>query len=132
MPRTQRSVPPYPLIPTPPDSDASLASFCSSQSTLAHATFGPQHYEPQYAYPLIVWLHGRGDDERQLLRVMPHVSMRNYVAVAPAAIACRPREAKSSSAGCKPTTTSNRPSKASLTASNWPAGSSTYLPSGFF
>jgi phospholipase/carboxylesterase len=30
-----------------------------------------------------VWLHGRGSDERQLQRVMPLVSMQNYVAVAP-------------------------------------------------
>jgi phospholipase/carboxylesterase len=48
-----------------------------------HVFFVPMHYEPNYAYPLIVWLHGAGDDERQLMRVMPLVSMRNYVAVAP-------------------------------------------------
>jgi phospholipase/carboxylesterase len=41
------------------------------------------HYTPGYAYPLLVWLHGRGSDERQLPRVMPQVSMQNYVAVAP-------------------------------------------------
>jgi phospholipase/carboxylesterase len=41
------------------------------------------HYAPGYAYPLIVWLHGCGSDERQLQRVMPLVSMRNYVAIAP-------------------------------------------------
>jgi phospholipase/carboxylesterase len=41
------------------------------------------HYEARYAYPLIVWLHGPGSDERQLMRIMPIVSMRNYVAVAP-------------------------------------------------
>ena len=45
--------------------------------------FSPLHYERNYAYPLIVWLHGPGSDERQLSRVMPLVSMRNYVAVAP-------------------------------------------------
>ena len=45
--------------------------------------FGPKHYEPNYAYPLIVWLHSSGNDERQLVRVMPTVSLRNYVAVAP-------------------------------------------------
>ncbi len=49
----------------------------------ACALFAPMHYEPGYAYPLVVWLHGPGDEERQLLRVMPLVSMRNYVAVAP-------------------------------------------------
>jgi phospholipase/carboxylesterase len=48
-----------------------------------HALFAPLHYEPNYAYPLIVWLHGSGDDERQLRRIMPLVSMRNYVAVGP-------------------------------------------------
>ncbi len=47
------------------------------------ALFAPLHYESGYAYPLIVWLHGRDDDERQLMRIMPLVSMRNYVAVAP-------------------------------------------------
>ena len=46
------------------------------------AFFSPLHYERNYSYPLIVWLHGEGDDERQLKRVMPLVSMRNYVAVA--------------------------------------------------
>jgi phospholipase/carboxylesterase len=47
------------------------------------ATFAPLSYEPGYAYPLIVWLHGSGGNERQLRQVMPHVSMRNYVAAAP-------------------------------------------------
>ncbi len=45
--------------------------------------FTPQHYERNYAYPLLVWLHGPGDDERQVTRVMPLVSLRNYVAVGP-------------------------------------------------
>jgi phospholipase/carboxylesterase len=47
------------------------------------ALFVPHHYEPNYAYPLLVWLHGPGDDQRQLGRVMPHLSLRNYVAVGP-------------------------------------------------
>ena len=42
------------------------------------------HYEAGYAYPLIVWLHSTGGSERELKQVMPLVSMRNYVAVAPA------------------------------------------------
>lgn len=48
-----------------------------------HCLFAPLHYEPNYSYPLIVWLHGPGDDEHQLRRVVPHISLRNYVAVAP-------------------------------------------------
>ena len=49
-----------------------------------HSTYSllaPMHYEPNYAYPVVVWLHSDGGDEKQLLRVMPHVSMRNYVGV---------------------------------------------------
>ena len=48
-----------------------------------HTLFAPMHYEPNYAYPLLVWLHGPGDDERQLQRIMPLISMRNYAAVGP-------------------------------------------------
>ncbi|MDR2756403.1 MAG: dienelactone hydrolase family protein [Planctomycetaceae bacterium] len=48
-----------------------------------HVLFSPIHYEPGYAYPLLVWLHGSGGDERQVMRIMPEISMRNYVAVAP-------------------------------------------------
>jgi phospholipase/carboxylesterase len=44
------------------------------------------HYTHGYSYPLIVWLHGRGSDEQQLRRIMPVVSMQNYVAVAPQGI----------------------------------------------
>lgn len=47
-----------------------------------YSLFGPLHYEANYAYPLIVWLHGPGDDEHQLRRIMPAISLRNYVAVA--------------------------------------------------
>jgi len=47
------------------------------------AIFAPLHYERKYAYPLLVWLHGTGHDERQLQRIMPLISMRNYVAVGP-------------------------------------------------
>ena len=48
-----------------------------------HCIFTPKHYERNYAYPLIVWLHGPDDDQRQVTRVMPLVSDRNYVAVGP-------------------------------------------------
>lgn len=58
-------------------------SFCASQSPRWQpaATFIPRHYEPGYAYPLLVLFHGRGGDERQLLRVMPRISNRNYIAI---------------------------------------------------
>lgn len=45
--------------------------------------FMPQGYEPGYDYPLLVWL---ADDERfDLGRVMTRTSLRNFVAVQPAA-----------------------------------------------
>lgn len=49
----------------------------------AHVLFSPIHYEPGYSYPLLVWLHGPEQDERQIMRIMPMISMRNFVAVAP-------------------------------------------------
>ena len=49
----------------------------------AYCSFVPLHYEPNYAYPLLIWLHGPAGDERQLQRVMPLVSLRNYVAIGP-------------------------------------------------
>ena len=53
-------------------------------SEMPHTLFSPMHYEPGYAYPLIIWLHGKSTAaERQLMKIMPIVSMRNYVAVAP-------------------------------------------------
>lgn len=45
--------------------------------------FSPMHYEPGYAYPLVVWLHSDDSSEHELHHVMPHLSTRNYVAVAP-------------------------------------------------
>ncbi len=48
-------------------------------SVLTEAQFIPQRYEPNYAYPLLVMLHGRGGDEHQMLRSMPAMSWRNYV-----------------------------------------------------
>jgi phospholipase/carboxylesterase len=53
------------------------------QASGSQALFAPLHYEANYAYPLLVWLHGGGDSEQQLRRVMPLVSLRNYVSVAP-------------------------------------------------
>ena len=88
MPRTRRSVFPYQYSQTPKlDSPFQVdsASFSTSLLDFPHALFAPLHYASGYAYPLIVWLHGSGSDERQLQRIMPLVSMQNYVAVARAA-----------------------------------------------
>ncbi len=68
-----------------PENDLTAAHYTSTQDETPTALFAPLHYEPNYAYPLLVWLHGANDDESQLKRIMPLVSMRNYVAVAPRA-----------------------------------------------
>jgi phospholipase/carboxylesterase len=74
-----------PVHPAPEAIQFSLDAgrFSTPDHETAHALFAPLHYERGYSYPLIVWLHGQGSDERHLLRVMPAVSMRNYLAVAP-------------------------------------------------
>jgi phospholipase/carboxylesterase len=56
------------------------------------ATFAPIHYEPRYAYPLVIWLHSSMGSERELRQVMPLLSMRNYVGVAPRGSAIEGRQ----------------------------------------
>lgn len=62
--------------------EQSLAKFNAPRAP-RFSLFSPLHYEPNYAYPLVVWLHGPRDDERQLNRVLPHMSVRNYAAIGP-------------------------------------------------
>lgn len=64
--------------------DGSLAAPTAAPTT---ATFTPMAYESGYDYPLIVWLHGDDANERSLPAVMEHVSVRNFVAVAPRGVA---------------------------------------------
>jgi phospholipase/carboxylesterase len=76
----------FPLIQQPPiESTFEIqAGLCSTAvHDTVHAIFAPMDYTRRYPYPLIVWLHGPGNDERQLTRIMPLVSMKNYMAVAP-------------------------------------------------
>ncbi len=47
-----------------------------------HAVYLPEHYEPAYAYPLVVWFHSDGGSEADLRHVMPQISNRNYIGVA--------------------------------------------------
>jgi phospholipase/carboxylesterase len=52
-------------------------------SSSPNCFFSPIHYERGYAYPLVVWLHGRNSSELELRQLMPLVSTRNFVGVAP-------------------------------------------------
>ena len=70
----------------PTDSALSFSKFASRRIGHAasphYALFAPLHYERNYAYPLVIWLHDDGGSERELRQLMPHISLRNYVAAA--------------------------------------------------
>jgi phospholipase/carboxylesterase len=46
------------------------------------AIYRPEGYEPNYAYPLVVWFHDAGEDERALPRLLPRISERNALGLA--------------------------------------------------
>jgi len=41
--------------------------------------FLPHGYEPNYPYPLLVMLHGKGGDEDKIIKLAPKISRRNFV-----------------------------------------------------
>jgi phospholipase/carboxylesterase len=59
--------------------------FYSSEVAAPHGwplrTFLPTGYEPNYPYPLLVFLHGQGSSEEQVLRLAPRLSRRNYICI---------------------------------------------------
>lgn len=72
--------------PAPPAASAAVArvkrpTFRPAAQGPSECLLAPLHYERNYAYPLVVWLHSEGGDEREVRTVMQHVSLRNYVAV---------------------------------------------------
>ena len=62
----------------------------ATESQNEYSLFVPMHYEKNYAYPLIVWLHDPESDCTQLQTLMPEISMRNYVAIAPQSASKQP------------------------------------------
>lgn len=56
---------PWPLDRTPDGSPLSLVV--------------PESYEPNYAYPLVVWLHGRGRSHSRVRDLAPRISDRNFL-----------------------------------------------------
>lgn len=46
-----------------------------------HRYFSPEHYEPRYDYPLVIWLHSDASSELEIANIMPALSLRNYVAL---------------------------------------------------
>lgn len=45
-------------------------------------TFLPTGYEPNYAYPLVVFFHSHRGNEQQVLRLAPALSRRNHICIA--------------------------------------------------
>src|SRR6516225_6866884 len=44
-------------------------------------TFLPTGYEPNYPYPLLVFLHGEGGSEETVLKLAPRLSRRNFICI---------------------------------------------------
>lgn len=71
-------------VTLPPDHIAEgfyPAEVSSLQGRPIH-TFVPTGYEPNYPYPLIVYFHGNGGNEKQVLSQAPEISRRNYLGIA--------------------------------------------------
>ena len=73
------------LIQTPLRIDRPAEGFYTTRLPAHHdrpvRTFLPTDYQPHYAYPLVVLLHGNGGSEESVGRLAPRVSRRNYIAI---------------------------------------------------
>jgi phospholipase/carboxylesterase len=58
-------------------SEGVYASRLPHLKSLPVQTFLPTGYEPNYAYPLIVFFHAQGGNDEQVLRLAPRISRRN-------------------------------------------------------
>lgn len=76
---TERQIDPNKSVTSPADMASAFRRTAEGEFSL----FVPMHYEKNYAYPLIVWLHGDDSDCNQIQKLMPHISVRNHVAIAP-------------------------------------------------
>src|SRR5436190_13379436 len=74
-----------PLPPFTPRSFRPADGFYTSEvqhpKPLPVRTFLPTGYEPRYPYPLVVFFHGQGGNEEQILRLAPRLSRRNYICI---------------------------------------------------
>ncbi len=74
-----------PWLPIPEAEDRNRpAHWTTSEQFDGHqfATYIPEQHEPNYTYPLLIWLHGENSSERELIPLMPKLSTRNYFALA--------------------------------------------------
>jgi phospholipase/carboxylesterase len=66
----------------PRPAEGFYSSELESPRRLPLRTFLPTGYEPRYPYPLLVFLHGHGGNDEQILRLAPSLSRRNYICIA--------------------------------------------------
>lgn len=71
---------PLDLPPTRP-AEGFYTSEIATPRPLPVRTFLPVGYEPRYAYPLLVFFHGHGGTEEQILKLAPRLSRRNYISI---------------------------------------------------
>lgn len=78
------SRPHYLAVNDAPESNDAAAGWSDEAlvDDLPFALYLPDSYEPRFAYPLLIWLHGDGANEHELQRVMPQISNQNYIGVA--------------------------------------------------
>ena len=68
-------------LPTQQTLQASLGRTADREQANAFSFFFPAHYEENYRYPLVVWLHEDGGSQRSLAEIMPHISTQNFLGV---------------------------------------------------
>lgn len=61
--------------------DTSGLAWTADRGEPRYRVFLPLHYTASYHYPVLVWFHEDGHNERQIDRVMPHVSLRNFIGI---------------------------------------------------
>lgn len=94
MNRIHNPTPSVEGAPRSPSFEIQSALLSPPAHDASYSLFAPLHYEPKYPYPLIVWMHAPGRaGERQLAEIMPALSIRNYVAVAPRGFPCEQQRA---------------------------------------
>ena len=68
--------------PPPRPAEGFYTTELHSPRRLPVRTFLPTGYEPRYPYPLLVFFHGQGSNEEQILRLAPCLSRRTFVCIA--------------------------------------------------
>lgn len=74
-----QALPPDRLMGDTGPSDTAASNTTINLPVKHIALFRPEHYEPGYAYPLVIWLHPDAGSEHDLHEVMPQISLRNYL-----------------------------------------------------